>query len=172
MTDKTTIDLLPWKNIRCLLLDSDGVLTDGGVYQSGTDAPEYRRFDIKDGYGIVQLIKRGIQVAIISKSPSTPVRKRCEKLGMSEIHLGVAHKLSCADEIRQRYGLKWQEIAFMGDDIPDLELLQKVGISLAPLDAVKTIRESVHWVSQYPGGKGAVREVADLLLDVEVQVSG
>lgn len=161
--EKST-SILPWKKIRCLLLDSDGVMTDGGVYLTGTDAPEYRRFDIKDGYGIVQLIKSGIIVAIISKSPSIPVSKRCEKLGIKEVHLAVSEKLACADELRKRYNLKWEEIAFMGDDIPDMKLLQKVGISLAPGDAVERVRESVDWVSTRPGGHGAIREVADLLL--------
>lgn len=154
----------PWSDIRCLLLDCDGVLTDGGVYLGEENSSEYRRFDIKDGYGLVQLLARGIVVGVISKSPSTPVRTRARNLGIREVHLGVPDKVACATDILERHSIPWEATAFMGDDAPDLQLLQKVGYPLAPADAVETVRKAAVWVAGRPGGYGAVREAADRIL--------
>ncbi|MFP4351393.1 MAG: KdsC family phosphatase [Puniceicoccaceae bacterium] len=150
-----------WERIKVLLLDSDGVLTDGGVFLPESGAPEYRRFDIKDGFGITRLLSGGFPLAVISRSPSVPVRIRCERLGIPHVFLGAADKTACAAELLERLGLAWRDAAFMGDDVPDLPLLGKVGFPLAPADASPEVLRAAAWVSGRPGGSGAVREACD-----------
>lgn len=150
-----------WNRIKVLLLDSDGVLTDGGVYLPESGENELRRFSIKDGFGITRLLSTGFPIAVISRSPSTPVRVRCERLGITQVHLGIQNKVEQAGKVIESLGLSWAETAFMGDDVPDLDLLRTVGLSLAPADAANEVIREVDWVSQFPGGHGAVREVCD-----------
>lgn len=155
-----------WKRIRVLFLDSDGVLTEGGVYVD-EEGRELRRFSIKDGYGIAKLLRSGVEVAVISRSPAEPVVARARRLGISRIHTGEKDKVARAEAILAELGYSWAEAAFMGDDIPDLPLLGKVGLALAPADAVSTVRAAAHWVASAPGGRGAIREVADLMVPEE-----
>jgi 3-deoxy-D-manno-octulosonate 8-phosphate phosphatase (KDO 8-P phosphatase) len=152
---------MDWGRIKLLLLDSDGVLTDGGVYLPESEGPEIRRFDIKDGFGITRLLGEGFPIGVISRSPSTPVRVRCERLGIPHIFLGAKDKVDCAKQILNQLNLDWSDMAFMGDDVPDLPLLEKVGFSLTPQNGAFEVREKVMWVSQFPGGGGAVREACD-----------
>ncbi len=152
---------IPWGRIKALLLDSDGVLTDGGVYLPENDAPEFRRFDIKDGFGLTRLLGAGFPIAVISRSPSVPVQTRCRRLGIENAFVGVADKVTCAESFLRKQGIEWEAAAFMGDDVPDLPLLRQVGLSLAPADASEEVRKAVTWVSGRNGGQGAVREVCD-----------
>lgn len=152
---------IPWERIKALLLDSDGVLTDGGVYLPEEDAPEFRRFDIKDGFGITRLLGTGFPIAVISRSPSVPVRTRCKRLGIEDVYVGVKDKVASAGDFLKKHGIDWNEAAFMGDDVPDLPLMNRVGFSLAPEDASEEVLEEVSWVSRRLGGHGAVREVCD-----------
>ena len=154
-------ETMDWGRIKVLLLDSDGVLTDGGVYLPEAGGPEIRRFDIKDGFGIARLLKDGFPIGVISRSPSTPVQTRCEKLGIPHIYLGAKDKVACAKKILDQLKLDWSDAAFMGDDVPDLPLLQKVAFPLTPLNGAEEIREATKWVSRFPGGGGAVREACD-----------
>lgn len=157
------VKAIDWARIKVLLLDSDGVLTDGGVYIPETGSPEIRRFDIKDGFGITRLIERGFPIGVISRSPSTPVQTRCERLGIKHIYLGTQDKVSAAEKILTADKVEWSEAAFMGDDIPDLPLLARVGLAAAPRNASAEVLEKADWVSSFRGGSGAVREICDLL---------
>ncbi len=150
-----------WNQIKVLLLDSDGVLTDGGVYLPENGGGEIRRFDIKDGFGITRLLERKFPIAVISRSPSTPVESRCKKLGIPSVFVGVTDKVDCAHNLLDRLEIEWRNAAFMGDDIPDIPLLEKVGYPLAPSNAVPEVRQLVKWISRFPGGAGAVREACD-----------
>ncbi len=148
--------------VRMVLFDSDGVLTDGGVYidEVGT---QMRRFDIKDGAGIARLVKGGWIVGVVSASSVEVVRGRMEGLGATEIHLGVPDKVVSVEGILAKHGLGWDELAFMGDDRADIGVLRRVGLAGAPADAVEEVLAVVNWVSRCPGGKGAAREFCDLI---------
>lgn len=151
------------RRIRLVLFDSDGVLTDGGVYIDGGGA-QMRRFDIKDGAGIARLVGGGWIVGVVSASSVDVVRGRMETLGATEVHLGVADKAATVSAILGKHGLTWAELAYMGDDRADLEVLRRAGLGAAPADAVPEVLEVVGWVSAKAGGQGAVRELCDLLM--------
>jgi len=157
----TPQEAIRWEQIKVLLLDSDGVLTDGGVFLPDSGEMEFRRFDIKDGFGITRLLSEGVPIAVISRSPSVPVRNRCKRLGVPHVFLGVSDKVACAEGLLTTLDLTWESAAFMGDDIPDLPLLEKVGFPLAPANASPEVIRAAAWVSDRPGGFGAVREACD-----------
>ncbi len=154
--------------IRLVILDVDGVLTDAGLYLGETaagDAVEFKRFDIQDGLGIRLLSDAGIRVALISGriSPATEVRAR--ELGIKECHQdGGARKLPVARKLLRRYDLRWSQVAMLADDLPDLPVLRKVGVPAAVANAVAEIRREAIWTGQRSGGRGAVREFAEALL--------
>jgi 3-deoxy-D-manno-octulosonate 8-phosphate phosphatase (KDO 8-P phosphatase) len=150
--------------IRLLALDSDGVLTDGGVYML-EDGREFRRFDIKDGLGLKRVMEAGIAVAIISGADALTVVQRAQKLGIAEAHIGVKDKLARLLEICQRMSLTLDQVAYMGDDLPDLPVLERVGLPCTPADAVASVKDRALWIASKPGGFGAVRELCDLLLE-------
>ena len=154
---------IQWERIKVLLLDSDGVLTDGGVFLPDSGEPEFRRFDIKDGFGITRLLSSGFPIAVISRSPSVPVSVRCKRLGIPHVFLGVEDKSACARDLLATLGMDWESAAFMGDDLPDLPLLEKVAYPLAPADASPEVIRVASWVSRKPGGFGAVREACDCI---------
>jgi len=151
------------QNIRLLALDSDGVLTDGGVYVL-EDGTEFRRFDIKDGLALKRLLACGIQVAIISTSIATPVAHRAASLGITHVYLGVENKLETVQNLCVESGLSLDQVAYVGDDLTDLPVLSAVGFPCAPADAVEEVRFSALYVTSQLGGHGAVREVCDLLI--------
>lgn len=153
------------KRIKLLLLDVDGVMTDGGVYYSGT-GDEQKKFNIQDGYGIVKAQREGIKVGIITGRVSAIVKRRATELGIVEVHEGVEEKGMIYHEIKSRLGLSDGEIAYIGDDEPDLPVLQQVGFSAAPADALEVVRRTVAYVCKRSGGKGAVREVIEKILAV------
>jgi len=150
-------------SIRLLALDVDGVLTDGGVYVL-EDGTEFRRFDIKDGLGLKRVMEAGFEVAIISASFSRPVIHRAQTLGIKQVHLGIANKLQKLGEICKNLGIELSEVAYMGDDLADLPMLEEVGLFLAPSDAFNLIKNKAAYVTSALGGKGSVREVCELLL--------
>lgn len=151
------------RKIRLLLLDVDGVLTDGGVYYSNT-GDELKKFNIQDGYGIVTLQKLGVKVGIITGRVSKIVERRAAELGITEVRQNLEKKLEAYEDILRTTGVTDAETAYIGDDEPDLPVLRRVGFSAAPKDAVAHVRTAVHYVCQRTGGHGAVREVIDLLL--------
>jgi 3-deoxy-D-manno-octulosonate 8-phosphate phosphatase (KDO 8-P phosphatase) len=151
------------KKVRMLLLDVDGVLTDGSLPYSDR-GQESKSFNVKDGLGVRMLINGGIKVAIISGRKSRAVEYRAKDLGIHEVHQGIKDKVSIFDEILKRNKLNPEEICFVGDDLIDLPLLNRVGFAVGVSDAVKEVRKAVDYVTRLPGGKGAVREVCELVL--------
>jgi 3-deoxy-D-manno-octulosonate 8-phosphate phosphatase (KDO 8-P phosphatase) len=149
--------------VRLLALDSDGVLTDGGVYVF-EDGQEFRRFNIKDGLGIKALMEAGIEIIIISGAKSPAVMHRAKTLGIKEVHVGIEDKLTLLRQLCEMRQLSFQQLAYMGDDLPDLPILEVVGFPAAPADAHEKVLARVLFVSAFAGGHGAVRELADTLI--------
>ena len=138
-------------------------MTDGGIYYSGR-GEVLKKFNTKDGYGLVKLQKNGIRVGIITGRVSSIVKVRARELGISELHQNLDNKLKTYLIIRKKFRLTDAQIAYIGDDEPDLPVLEQVGFSAAPADAMQSVRASVDYVCRRSGGDGAVREVVDLLL--------
>jgi len=151
------------KSIRLVFLDVDGVLTDGTIYYSSL-GESLKPFNTLDGQGIKYLLNAGIDVAIISGRGSESLKARAMDLGIEELHMNVQNKRLKAQEVLNRQQLGWSQVAAMGDDWPDLPILNLVGFSCAPLTAHVELRRRVDWVSQEKGGYGAVREMCDLIL--------
>lgn len=151
------------RTIRLLALDVDGVLTDGGIYMD-EQGHELRRFHAHDGYGLRCVMDAGVAVAIISMAVTESVRHRAEMLGISECHIKVANKLAALTEICQRKEIPLNQVAYMGDDVPDIQVLQAVGFPIAPVNAIVEVKENVMYITHCKGGEGAVREVCDLIV--------
>ena len=152
------------QNIRCLFLDIDGVLTDGNLY-IGPNFEETKTNYVRDGFGIKLVIKHGIQVAAISGRPSESMRRRLEWLGLRHIVLDNEDKEPAYLRIRDELGFSDAQCAHVGDDLPDLPVLRRVGLACTVADAHVKALAAAHFVSRYPGGRGAVREVIDLILE-------
>jgi 3-deoxy-D-manno-octulosonate 8-phosphate phosphatase (KDO 8-P phosphatase) len=144
----------------------DGVMTDGGIYYSSR-GEELKQFNTKDGYGIVKLQRMGVKVGIITGRVSTIVKVRAQELGITELHQNLDKKLVAYGKIKKRLGLTDAEVAYVGDDEPDLPVLQCVGFAAAPADAMPQVLSMVDYVCKRGGGKGAVREVIDLILHAQ-----
>ncbi len=149
--------------IRMVLLDVDGVLTDGGIYYSATGA-EMKRFNAHDGYGVVRAHEHGLTVGIISGRQTPVVEIRAKEMGIVDVMQGASDKVAAMEELRQRHGVELNEIAFIGDDLFDLPLLNAVGFSAAPANALQEVRKAVDYVTRATGGNGAVRELLDLII--------
>lgn len=155
--------------IELLVLDVDGVLTSGALY-IGPDGKEHLKvFDSLDGHGIKLLVEIGIKCAIISGRDSEMVSARAKALGIEYVFLGVSDKLSVFEELRNKLALSYASCAAMGDDWPDLSVLSKVGLAIAPTQAHSEVIQLAHYVTMRPGGSGAVREVCDLILQAQDQ---
>ena len=154
------------RRIRLILLDVDGVLTDGKI-QVHADGTESKQFDIKDGTGVVLAQKAGIRVGLLSARQSASTTERAAQLRITIVRQGALDKLSEYDAIRAELGLADEEVAYMGDDLLDLPVLARVGLGTAPADAVPDVRAAAHWVSRQRGGDGAVRELAELVLKAQ-----
>lgn len=149
--------------IRLACFDVDGTLTDGRLLFD-TDGRELKAFHVHDGQGLVLLRKSGITVAFVTARVSTIAQQRGAELGLTEVHTAVPDKLACVCDIAQRHGLGLDEVAFMGDDLPDLAPMARVGLAVAPADAHAWTRERAHWITQAKAGRGAARELCDALL--------
>lgn len=149
--------------IRLLLLDVDGVMTDGRIIYDNT-GNEIKAFDVKDGHGLKLVQRAGIKTGIITGRESALVAHRAQELGFDYLYQGAKDKLVPFREILEISGLREDEIAYVGDDVVDLPILLRVGFSAVPADAVDEIKPLVHYVTRRNGGRGAVREVCDLLL--------
>ncbi len=150
------------KKIRLLILDIDGVMTDGRVFWLQGHGWS-RHFHIKDGYGLKVLMKHGVDVAVISGGDSQDVRTRMEFLKIKHVFLGDEDKLKALDKIVEATKLDLSQMAFMGDDLFDIPVLEKVGFSATVPHAVDPVKARVHYITETPGGWGAVREVADAI---------
>jgi 3-deoxy-D-manno-octulosonate 8-phosphate phosphatase (KDO 8-P phosphatase) len=151
------------KDIRVLLLDVDGVLTDGGLYFT-ENGETSKRFNTLDGHGLKLLQRAGVEPVIITGRDSAALRVRLNALNIQHAHFGVEDKHSAALSALQSLGLSWAQTAAMGDDWPDLPMLLPSTLACAPPNAHREVLSRVHWVTQAPAGHGAVREVCDLLL--------
>jgi 3-deoxy-D-manno-octulosonate 8-phosphate phosphatase (KDO 8-P phosphatase) len=149
--------------IRLLVLDVDGVLTNGGLYY-GTSGEEIKRFDVQDGLAVVAARRAGLAVAVISGRASAAVTRRMAELGITEVHQGVEDKTVVLAGLTARLGLDLADVAVMGDDLGDLAVMRQAGLALAPANAVREVRSAADWVSRRGGGAGAVREAIELLL--------
>lgn len=150
------------KKIKLLILDVDGVMTDGRIFW--LDGHGWtRHFHIKDGYGLKVLMKCGIDVAIISGGDSKDVRTRMEFLKVKHVFLGDEDKIKAFDKIVASTGLAPEQMAFMGDDLFDIPVIERVGFSATVPHAVDPVKARVHYITETPGGWGAVREVADAI---------
>ncbi len=151
------------KNIKLLLLDVDGVLTDGGIIYDDRGV-ETKVFNVKDGLGIRLLLNEGIQVGIVTGRRSQVLYRRCEDLGIDLVFDGIRDKAAAFDTILERTGLSPGETAFMGDDLPDLPIMKRAGVSIAVSDAHEACIEFADLVTNLKGGTGAVREVCEMIL--------
>jgi 3-deoxy-D-manno-octulosonate 8-phosphate phosphatase (KDO 8-P phosphatase) len=151
------------ERIRLVAFDVDGVFTDGRFYLSN-DGVESKSFNTQDGFGIRQLINAGIQVAVISGRKSAAVEQRMAELGVNHVVQGCRDKVAALDDICASQQLTTNQCAFVGDDVPDLPLLNAVGFSIAVANAVPEVREQCDYTTTASGGFGAVREVCELVL--------
>lgn len=151
------------KNIRLLLLDVDGVLTDGNLYFS-EQGQESKAFNTLDGHGIKMLKKSGVEVGIITGRSSQLVARRAQDLGVSLLIQGREDKFTALQELLKEFPCDLQEIAFMGDDYPDLAVMTRVGLAFTVPNAAAPVLERAHWQSSRQGGAGAVREACDIIM--------
>ena len=154
------------RTVRLLLLDVDGVLTDGTVYLDDNGV-EGKGFNIMDGLGLNLLRRNGIQVGIITGRDSNVVRVRAGELGIEHLVQGCKDKLAAATELAASLGLDLSQVAFAGDDLIDLRLLSHVGLALSVPNGAPEVRNLAHHVSAVPGGRGAVREMCELILGAQ-----
>ncbi|QHS11130.1 HAD family hydrolase [Sinimarinibacterium sp. NLF-5-8] len=151
------------EQVRCIFLDVDGVLTDGKLY-IGANGEETKTNFVRDGYGIKLALKQGFEIAVISGRPSAAMQQRCEWLGIRHVAMNAENKEQVYRRIITQLGLSDAQCAAIGDDVPDLPLMQRVGLAMSVADAHPSALAAAHWVSQYNGGHGAVREALDLIL--------
>ena len=151
------------KDIKLLILDVDGVLTDGSIILDN-EGNELKIFNVRDGHGIKMLVKAGVQVALITGRHSKVVERRARELGITEVYQRCHIKTVAFDHIIEKYKLSEQEVAYMGDDIVDIPIFKRVGMPIAVNDAADEARDHAAVVTRHCGGRGAVREVCDFLL--------
>ncbi|WP_374341825.1 KdsC family phosphatase [Azonexus sp.] len=151
---------------RLIAFDIDGVMTDGGLTYTD-DGHELKTFNVQDGLGIKLLQKAGIEVAIITGRKSGVVAARARDLGIEHVHQGVADKRATLAALLERLGVQWPECAFMGDDLIDLPAMTRCGLAIAPANARPVVKEIAHTVTEAGGGRGAVREAAELILEAQ-----
>jgi len=154
------------KNIKLLILDVDGVLTDGRLFFDN-DGNEYKSFHARDGHGIKLLQQTGVQVAIISGRKSSTVALRMKNLGVDHVYQGHENKIAAFNEIIEKIGIVPEQAAHVGDDLLDLPIMIRVGLAIAVNDANFAVKERADWCTTLPGGLGAVREVCDFIMQAQ-----
>jgi 3-deoxy-D-manno-octulosonate 8-phosphate phosphatase (KDO 8-P phosphatase) len=152
--------------IKLLILDVDGVMTDGRVILDN-EGNEFKAFNVRDGHGIKMLIREGFKIAIVTGRQSKVVERRALELGITDVFQKCLRKLETYDLLKNKYSLTDKEIAYIGDDIVDLPLLARVGLSVSVADAVAEVRDRALIITKNPGGRGAVREICELLLEAK-----
>lgn len=150
------------KKIKLLILDVDGVFTNGQVWLD-KNGDEVKAFHAQDGYGIKNLQRQGIHVAIISGRKSASCSFRMQELGVNHVHQGIKHKLPVFESLLKELNLDESECAYVGDDVPDIPVMQRVNLKIAVANATQPVKELADWQTTIKGGEGAVREVCDLL---------
>lgn len=153
--------------VRLVVFDVDGVFTDGCLYY-GAGGEELKVFHVHDGQGVKRLLKSGVAVAVISGRESAAVARRMQDLGVAHLFQGDEHKLPIFERLLKKLGLNADETACVGDDLPDLPLLERAGLAIAVPNALPEVKARAHQVTQAAGGRGAVREVCDLIMAARV----
>ncbi len=156
------------KNIKLLVFDIDGVMTDGSITYD-ENGIEYKTFNAKDGHGLAKMIKCGLMTAVITGRKNGTVDRRAIDLRFTEVYQGVKNKLPILEAIMEKYGLDFSQVSYMGDDEPDIPILEKVSISACPSDAVDRVKSICNFISSKNGGKGAVRELCDFIYDSQFE---
>ena len=154
--------------IKMVVFDVDGVMTDGSITYD-ENGVEYKTFNVKDGQGIVRITKEGIITAIITARNNATVKHRFENLGMSRLFMGQKDKMVAMKQLLEEYNLDLSQVAYMGDDLPDMPVLKEVGLASCPNDAIDEVKELCHFVSSKNGGRGAVRELTDLIYSSQIK---
>lgn len=154
------------KNIKLVILDVDGVMTDGHIIIDDNGV-ESRNFDIKDGMGVVVLMMSGVEVAIITSKKSVAVRHRAEELKIKRFYEGIKKKTEPYEEMLKDMGITDEQVCYVGDDLVDLSMMKRVGLPVAVADAVQDVKDRAEYVTQARGGRGAVREVAEMILKTQ-----
>lgn len=152
--------------IKLIIFDVDGVLTDGSLF-IGDDGQEYKAFNSQDGHGMVMLRDSGVTIAIITGRTSEVVRIRMDSLGIEHVYQGKKDKLPAYLDIKEKLSLDDSEIAYMGDDVVDLPVMTKVGLSIAVNDAHHMVKKHAHWTTSHNGGRGAAREACELIMSAQ-----
>ena len=151
-------------NIKMLVMDVDGTLTDGKIYM-GPDGEVMKAFDVKDGYAIVHLRDAGIEPVIITGRKSTIVENRAKELGIKELYQGVSDKVQVLKEVIEKYHITSENVAYIGDDLNDMDCIRFCGLSACPKDAITEVLEIVKYKCTHSGGNGAVREFIEAIKD-------
>lgn len=154
------------KQIKLVIFDVDGVLT-AGILTYSHDGIEVKNFHVHDGQGIKFLKKSGVNVGIITTCKSEIVKRRMQDLGIEHLYQGQTDKLPAYEDLKQKLQLKDDEIAYVGDDLPDLPMLKRVGLAITVANAPKIIQQHTHWITKAKGGKGAAREVCDFIMHAQ-----
>ena len=154
------------RNIKLFATDVDGVLTDAGMYYAES-GDEWKKFNTRDGMGIKMLQAHGVVTAIITQEQTKIVARRAQKLKIEEVFQGITNKAEVLSALAQKHGIALEHIAYIGDDVNDLPALQMAGFSSAPADCVDEVRDVVDYVCEKRGGEGAVREIADRIVQMK-----
>jgi len=154
------------RQIRLVIFDVDGVLTDGSLFL-GDDGQEYKAFNSKDGFGMKMLQATGVEIGIITARTSEVVRRRMQSLSIQHVYQGQLDKLSAFETLVAKLGLSKEQVAYVGDDVIDLPVLQRVGFAITVQDAHPLAKQHAHWQTTNPGGRGAARDVCDLIMEAQ-----
>lgn len=157
--------------IELVIFDVDGVLTDGSLFL-GDDGQEYKAFNSRDGHGMVMLRESGVTLAVITGRQSEVVRIRMESLGIEHVYQGRRDKLPAYEALKERVGVRDTQVAYVGDDVVDLPVMRRAGLAIAVADAHPLVLEHAHWQTQAAGGRGAARDVCELLLEAQGKLEG
>lgn len=170
MTREEAVALLVKNKVRCVVIDVDGVLTDGSIIVDADGKELFKTFNVKDGLGIQMLAKAGFDLAIITGRESSIVVHRAEVLGIRHLYQGQLEKTAAFENLLSKLGIAESQVVYIGDDRPDVPLLKRVGFSACPADAHPSAVFAAMWKSKFNGGCGAVRELADLLLEAKEKI--
>jgi 3-deoxy-D-manno-octulosonate 8-phosphate phosphatase (KDO 8-P phosphatase) len=167
MNDKYSQEIVARaKKIKLLILDIDGVLTDGRIVY-GNYGDEIKNFDVNDGLGVMLVKRAGIKCIILTARASRVVTKRAKVLKIDKVYHNFHYKIKALDKIRKKFKVEDEEICFIGDDIIDIPVLKRVGLSICPPNAMDEVKPYAHFITEKTGGRGAVREVCDFLLKAQ-----
>lgn len=151
------------EQIRLVIFDVDGVLTDGSLF-IGDDGQEYKAFHSRDGHGMKMLQASGVEIGIITGRTSQVVKHRMDSLGIRHVYQGKLEKLPAFEELVAKLGLPPHQVAYVGDDVVDLPVMRRVGLAVAVQDAHPLVKQHAHWTTDHGGGRGAARDVCELIM--------